>query len=105
MLGPPGRFTRTIASSMRTILRPRVLISLVVAALVVAACVISTTTSRVTIDRNGPAQTVITPLKVHLRDGGLIVYPGGASIGPATVDGTGQRFDVARDSGPAETPL
>jgi hypothetical protein len=90
---------------MRTTLRPRVVVALSLAAVVVAACVVSTTTRRVSIEASAPAQRVITPLKVHLRDGALIIFPDGAMISATDVSGSGRRYDVARSFGAPEATI
>ena len=82
--------------SMRMTLRSRVPVVLALAAVTVVACVISTTTRPVSYDRLTSARQVITPVKVHLNDGGLVVYPNGALIRTDDVVGTGQRYDVSR---------
>ena len=82
---------------MGKLLRPRSLLALVVSALIVVACVISTTTRPVALERGG-VRTVVTPLKAHLMDGSVVVFPSGATISTVAVMGAGERFDVGRSS-------
>jgi hypothetical protein len=64
----------------------------------VAACVVvSTTTDRKMVDATDVAGThVSAPMKAHMRDGSVVVFEQGATVGAKDVSGTGKAFDVAR---------
>jgi hypothetical protein len=81
---------------MRLLRRHRTPLVLALAGLTVIACVISTTTRPVRLAATGVPRVVATPLRVHLTDGGLVIFPGGASITRASVTGRGQRYDPTR---------
>ena len=83
---------------MALLLRPRVIAGLTVAAVAVVACVISTTTRPIALRTTGKEQIVLTPLKAHLVDGSVVVFPTGAEISTVHVAGPGQRFDASRTS-------
>lgn len=40
-------------------------------------------------------QIIESPVKLHLLDGSTVVYPDGATVTEVSVDGTGNRFDLA----------
>jgi hypothetical protein len=77
---------------------------LVVAAcpMMLSACLVSTATRRNAIDAREIAGTHVTaPMTAHLRDGSVVVFDSGATIGATRVTGPGRSFDVARQPGKA----
>ena len=81
---------------MRLLRRHRTTIVLALAGLTVVACVISTTTRPIAIATPGAPRHVATPLKVHLMDGSVVIFPAGAAIRRDAVTGNGQRYDATR---------
>lgn len=92
---------------MRIRFRRRVVGLFVVGALVLIGCVISTTTKafRFAIPSEvarGEVTHVATAFRAHMRDGSLVAYPRGATIGNGRIDGVGTRIDITRSkSSPA----
>jgi hypothetical protein len=70
-------------------------LSVLVGALLIG-CVISTTTSAFRFEIPQGVTHVETAFRAHLRDGAVVAYSRGASIGDGKIDGTGTRFDVTR---------
>lgn len=65
----------------------------------VAACVISTDTHGRLVDRSSIQGTAVsTPVKAHLIDGGVIVFPLGSVVDRTTISGQGYRYAVARST-------
>lgn len=92
----------------RALARPRTIVAVAAAGILAVACVISTTTRPSTLDASGATpRVVVTPVKAHLLDGSVVVFPTGATVGGGTVTGLGYLFDVTRaDSQPtASVPL
>lgn len=83
---------------MRASPRPGRLLLLGAAGLTAAACVvISTTTRRRVVDRSKLIGTYVrTPVRAHLVDGGMIVYPDGMTVDARRVSGRGRRYDALR---------
>ena len=70
-----------------------------VAAVTIAACVISSTTRVEQLAKPtmpSPARQVRTPLKAHLNDGSVVVFPSGATIDSDAVTGNGWQYDATR---------
>jgi len=85
---------------MRRTFRLRSL-AVVVAAAVITACVISTNTGVAPLAKptvGFPARQVRTPLKAHLIDGTVVMFPSGAMLDPYSVVGNGTRFDATRSN-------
>jgi len=80
---------------MRLISARRTRAILIVAGVTAVACVISTTTRPRALEVHGFEQ-VTTPVKAHLVNGSVVIFPTGASIGASAVTGMGQRFDATR---------
>jgi hypothetical protein len=78
--------------------RPRSVAVGTAAASLIVACVISTTTRPVSLPKVG-GRVVVTPLKAHLLDGSVVVFPSGATISATEVRGTGDRFELTRSRG------
>jgi hypothetical protein len=94
--GRHGDATLISEDFVRLPFRPRVIgLSLLVAALLIG-CVISTTTSAFKFAIPRSTTHVQTAFRAHMRDGSVVAYPAGATIGNGTIDGTGTRFDVTR---------
>ena len=92
---------------MRIRFRRRV-VGFVVAGLILIGCVISTTTSafRFAIPSEvarGGVTHVESAFRAHMRDGSLVAYPRGATIGNGKIDGTGTRIDITRTKSVAAT--
>jgi hypothetical protein len=81
---------------MRLPLRSRTILTLSAAGLIVVGCIISSTTRPASIPPGGPQRDVRTPIKAHMIDGSVVLFPAGATISPNSVYGTGQRYDATR---------
>lgn len=83
---------------MRLTLRGRTPVVLACAAgLVIVACVISSRTGVIPLGKPngpGPIREVRTPLKAHLMDGAVVIFPSGARVGNGTVAGSGTHYDA-----------
>jgi hypothetical protein len=77
-------------------MRPRTLALTAAGALAVGCIVVSTTTRPASLDVHGPTRDVTTPLKAHLLDGSVVVFPSGAHIDGVAATGTGHRYDPTR---------
>ncbi|MES1259906.1 MAG: hypothetical protein ABUL71_04860, partial [Gemmatimonadota bacterium] len=70
---------------------------LFVAALVAAACVVSSdTVARRPSKASLVGVSVESPIKAHMLDGSVVVYPRGATISTTQVTGPGERFNARR---------
>jgi hypothetical protein len=81
---------------MRTMVRRRSSIVILGCCLVVACVVASDTGGRLAETSSMQGTTVRTPIKAHLIDGGVIVFPDGALIDQTRVTGSGIRYDALR---------
>jgi hypothetical protein len=88
--------------TLRSVLRHRV--ALILAGLVAVACVVSSTTRGHPVALTGNVD-IQSPLKAHMRDGSIVVYARGATIGGGQITGRGMRYDAtlqtAKESAPA----
>ena len=83
---------------MRFPTRPRTLAILLGAGVFVVGCIISTTTRPASVAVHGPQRRVSTPLKAHMLDGSVVVFPSGATISSTKAVGAGQRYDATRSA-------
>jgi hypothetical protein len=66
--------------------------ALLVLGALVAACYVSTTTSGRPIDVSSAPVRVESPVKVHLRDGSIVMFRNGATVERDSISGDGERF-------------
>jgi hypothetical protein len=60
--------------------------------LLLAACYVSTTTSGYPLDVTTTPVRVESPVKVHLRDGSIVMFRHGATVAHDSISGDGERF-------------
>jgi hypothetical protein len=81
---------------MRLPFRKRGVVTWGFVAIILVGCVISTTTRHHDLRIPAGPTRVETPFRAHLRDGSLVAYPKGATIGSGTIAGAGTRYDATR---------
>lgn len=83
---------------MRIYLRRRLLALVLVVPMIIAACIVSSTNRAAPLATAGAMRWVTSPIKVHLTDGSIAVFPAGANVGAAGIVGRGRRYSPILDS-------
>jgi hypothetical protein len=90
---------------MRTLTIRKAWLPLTVAGCAIAvACIVSTTTRGTPLPLT-EAIAVTSPVKAHLRDGSVVVYPTGVSVLGGTVTGSGTRYNATLTNSEVAKPI